>query len=192
MSEERLILAIIVGIILIGTAIKYWRVVIGLGAVGALAVGFLCLQGKIDCPLGGNRQSGSTPIGYARLKTSKTDLIFSVYQHVKGKRYQSHRTKNWNARVPCTKDEDNADLGKGNPYLGKCRGSGGYGYGYKTVARRDSREIMKRCPDPPPVNSPSWHVRETGPDTWIVSNPQGRWTVKKVGQSLRISAHQKC
>ncbi len=192
MSEELIIISIIAGIIFVGIAIKFWRVIVGMGVVGTLAAGFLCLQGEIDCPFGRNRQTPSLPIGHTSLQWSRTDLIYSVYQHLKGKQYSAHQSNTRSERVPCTQDDYETDWAKGDPYAGKCRGEGGYGHGYKTVVRRENRKFMKRCPDPPPVNSSSWSVQKTGHDSWIVSNPQGRWTVKKVGESLKISAHQKC
>ncbi len=193
MSDEQLIFVIIGGIIFLAIAIKLWRVILGCCVVGALVIGFLCLQGKIDCPFDiGGPHPGPTPPHYTGLQTSHKDIVYAVYQHLKGKTYTDYVTTNRNVPVPCTQIDYETDWAKGDPHLGKCRGTGGYGYGYKTENRRETKQVTKRCPNPPSLNSPVWHVQQAGRDRWSVSNTQGRWTVEKVGGGFKIIPHQKC
>lgn len=134
---------------------------------------------------GGSSSGGSSP--------PNEDVIRAVHDHLQGKTYTVVETVTEEQRVSCSQVDYDTDPYKGDPYLGKCRGSDGlYGYGYKTVSRQVTNRIQRDCPAPPPVSSPSWSVRELGEERWEVSNTQGRWVVEKVDSGFRIQPQQDC
>jgi len=51
MNDEQRIVILVVGLIVLVLVIKLWRVVLGIGVVGAIALFVLCQSGKIPCPI---------------------------------------------------------------------------------------------------------------------------------------------
>jgi hypothetical protein len=194
MNDNELVVAIIVGLVILALVIKFWRVVFGLGVIGAVIIGVLCSSGEIDCPIGNGPSGGvgGQGGGGGSFRSSNSDIIYSVYQHLRGKTYIDYETVYRKSQVPCSQIDYDTDWGKGDPHAGKCRGTGGYGYGYKTENRPERVQVNRLCPNPPSANSAVWHVQQTGRDRWIVSNPQGRWTVEQAGSGFHITPHQKC
>jgi hypothetical protein len=58
-SDGELIGIIIIGLILFGIIVKFWRVLLGLSVIGAAIGAVLCFSGKIDCPFGKAGSSGN-------------------------------------------------------------------------------------------------------------------------------------
>ena len=52
MRDEQLIIALFIGLIILAVVIKFWRMLLGLGVVGAVIFGGLCVSGQIECPFG--------------------------------------------------------------------------------------------------------------------------------------------
>jgi hypothetical protein len=191
MNGVELIVAIAAGGIALFLIVKLWRFVLGVGVLGALIVGALCVTGQIDCPIG-NKPKPRHP-GGSGSSSSNADVITAVYQHLIGKKYTTFEQRPVTKQMPCSQQDDDFDpIGKRNPNAGKCRGTGGYGFGYKTVTRTESTQILRQCPTPPPVNSSLWRVQSSGRDKWTVYGSKGSWTVEKVGSGYRITAHQRC
>jgi len=190
MNDNELIIAIIVGLVVFALIIKLWRVLLGLGFVAVVIIGVLCVSGKFDCPIDieprGEGGGGSGSFG-----PSNIDIIRAVYTHLRGKTYLvSQSVPSNRPPVPCTLEECKQD--DRDPYLGKCRGFGGLGCGFKHVPQYETKPVPQFCPDPPLVTSTVWHVQKGGASKWIVSNPWGHWTVEQVGSGFRVTAHQQC
>ena len=193
MNGVQLIVAIGAGLIVIFFIVKFWRVVLGLGVLGALAIGALCISGNLNCPIG-RRTSHTGSVGNnSKSNASNLEVINSVYQHLRGKTYTDYESRTRTNRVPCSQQDDDFDpIGKRNPNMGKCRDTGGYGYGYKTETITQNVPVKRQCPTPPAVNSTAWSVQQSGNDKWTVYSHQGSWTVEKSGSGFRITPHQKC
>lgn len=120
------------------------------------------------------------------------DIVSPVFQSLSGKTYTEYESREYNRRVPCSQVDYDTDWAKKDPNLGKCRGEGGYGYGYKTEFQREKVPMTRSCPTPPDPGDPSWQIQQIGASEWIVSSPRGRWTVQRNNTEWRVKAHQAC
>lgn len=115
-------------------------------------------------------------------------VIRAVNDHLTGKTFITMESEQAESVVSCTQQDADLDA------LGMtCSGAGGlYGYGVKVVSYFQDVPVEADCPVPPPVDSPSWDVRNTGPGTWWVSNPQGSWDVAGQDGGYLVEANQDC
>lgn len=122
---------------------------------------------------------------------SNQEIIDTVISYLQGKTYIDSIVDTQTSQVPCSQVDYDTDAFKNSPNE-RCKGSGGYGFGYKTITERVSKEIQKNCPLPPPADSPVWQVSTVEENSWLVSNNFGQWFVIKDESGYRIEPRQKC
>ena len=187
MNDEQRIVALVVGLIALILVIKFWRVVLGIGIVGAIALFVLCQSGKIPCPIGHGLNGGDNG-GYFIPNLTEDRAIGKVQAYlarVSSSTTQPKQDCDYKPRV--CRDWDSRDLQKP-----ECKKSLNYRTEVKWtkewVCETKGEQIRGPCVNPP--KGGQWTAQyNSSTSSWSVfdywQNRRYGWTVQdRTGEVL--------